>query len=99
MPNQETIFFMVSCSSLNQLIVGIIKSLLAYSISDAYIVLSKERGGEGYEICFGCNYNTAIWIGYNKGDASNNVGTYKKREVSRGCFINIMLYDIANSFM
>ena len=56
---------------------------LAYSISDVYIVLSKERGGEGYEICFGCNSNTEVWLGYNKGDALNKVGTYKIKQVDK----------------
>ena len=56
---------------------------LAYSIADVYIVLSKERGGEGYEICFGCNSNTEVWLGYNKGDALNKVGTYKIKQVDK----------------
>ena len=56
-------------------------NFLAYSISDVYIVLSKEQGGEGYEICFGCNSNTEVWLGYNKGDALNEIGTYKRKQV------------------
>ena len=61
----------------------VITRFLAHSISDVYIVLSKESGGEGYEICFGCNSNTQVWLGYNKGDAANEVGTFKRKQVGK----------------